>query len=73
MQNVYSKVLMSNERHKYGPAELQFNTASASLMIQVWRASFTFTDIFGKKTEVIRKLFVETRATNSQNWLLGFF
>jgi len=43
MQNVYSKVLMSNERHKYGPAELQFNTASASLMIQIV-ASFVLLD-----------------------------
>ena len=35
LQNVYSKVLLSSERHKYGPAELQFNTSFASLMIQI--------------------------------------
>lgn len=35
LQNVYSKMLLSSERHKYGPAELQFYTSVASFVIQV--------------------------------------
>lgn len=35
LQNVYSKVLLSSERHKYGPAELQFFTSLASFVIQI--------------------------------------
>lgn len=34
-QNVYSKVLLSSERHRFGPAELQFYTSFASFFIQV--------------------------------------
>lgn len=43
LQNVYSKVLLSSERHKYGPAELQFFTSLASFVIQVM-ASFILID-----------------------------
>ncbi|KAI9564033.1 hypothetical protein GHT06_007771 [Daphnia sinensis] len=43
MQNVYSKVLLSSERHKYGPAELQFFTSFASFMIQIM-VSFVLVD-----------------------------
>ena len=43
VQNVYSKVLLSSERHKYGPAELQFHTSIASLVIQLV-ASFALID-----------------------------
>lgn len=43
MQNVYSKVLLSSERHKYGPAELQFFTSFASFMIQIL-VSFVLVD-----------------------------
>lgn len=40
LQNVYSKVLLSSERHKYGPAELQFYTSMASFFIQVMVSFF---------------------------------
>lgn len=40
---MYSKVLLSNERQKNGPAELQFNTSLASFVIQLI-ASFAFID-----------------------------
>nr|CAG4638519.1 EOG090X07UV [Cyclestheria hislopi] len=43
LQNVYSKSLLSNEKLKYGPAELQFNTSVASLVIQIF-ASFFLVD-----------------------------
>ena len=43
IQNVYSKVLLSNERQRNGPAELQFNTSLASFVIQLI-ASFAFVD-----------------------------
>jgi len=43
IQNVYSKVLLSNERQRNGPAELQFNTSLASFVIQLI-ASFAFID-----------------------------
>jgi hypothetical protein len=40
LQNVYSKVLLSSERHKYGPAELQFFTSFASFVIQIMASFF---------------------------------
>ena len=40
LQNVYSKVLLSSERHKYGPAELQFYTSFASFVIQIMASFF---------------------------------
>ncbi|XP_076328506.1 solute carrier family 35 member E2A-like isoform X3 [Tachypleus tridentatus] len=35
MQNVYSKILLSNEKHNNSPSELQFYTSITSLAIQV--------------------------------------
>ncbi|CAG0889872.1 unnamed protein product [Cyprideis torosa] len=35
LQNVYSKVLISGEKYRYTPAELQFYTSVASLVIQI--------------------------------------
>jgi len=43
IQNVYSKVLLSSERQRNGPAELQFNTSLASFVIQLI-VSFAFTN-----------------------------
>ncbi|EFX88523.1 hypothetical protein DAPPUDRAFT_41071 [Daphnia pulex] len=40
LQNVYSKVLLSSDRHKYGPAELQFFTSFASFVIQIMASFF---------------------------------
>ncbi|BFZ23817.1 hypothetical protein BsWGS_26856 [Bradybaena similaris] len=34
MQNVYSKLLISGEKYKYTPAELQFYTSIASIVVQ---------------------------------------
>ncbi|KAL3862634.1 hypothetical protein ACJMK2_008588 [Sinanodonta woodiana] len=35
LQNVYSKMLISGEKHKYTPAELQFYTSIASVIVQI--------------------------------------
>ncbi|XP_013790818.1 solute carrier family 35 member E2-like [Limulus polyphemus] len=35
MQNVYSKILLSNEKHNNSPSELQFYTSITSLAVQV--------------------------------------
>ncbi|XP_018329805.1 solute carrier family 35 member E2-like [Agrilus planipennis] len=35
LQNVYSKMLLSGEKFKYSPAELQFYTSLASIVIQI--------------------------------------
>jgi solute carrier family 35 protein E2 len=35
LQNVYSKLLISGEKYKYTPAELQFYTSIASIVVQV--------------------------------------
>ncbi|CAG0914182.1 unnamed protein product [Notodromas monacha] len=39
-QNVYSKMLISGDSHKYTPAELQFYTSLASLLIQIPTSAF---------------------------------
>ena len=43
-QNVYSKMLISGDAFKYTPAEMQFYTSAASLVVAlpVWIASYEF-------------------------------
>ncbi|KAG1661249.1 Solute carrier family 35 member E2B [Nymphon striatum] len=43
LQNVYSKMLISGERYKYTPAELQFYTSIASVVVQI-PAAYVFID-----------------------------
>ncbi|XP_013384812.1 solute carrier family 35 member E2-like [Lingula anatina] len=35
LQNVYSKMLVSGEKYRYTPAELQFYTSAASMVVQI--------------------------------------
>ncbi|CAB3373600.1 Hypothetical predicted protein [Cloeon dipterum] len=44
LQNVYSKMLISGDQFKYTPAELQFYTSMASVVVQI-PASLLFVDI----------------------------
>ncbi|RZF32103.1 hypothetical protein LSTR_LSTR003966 [Laodelphax striatellus] len=44
LQNVYSKMLISGDRFKFTPAELQFYTSMASVVVQI-PASLFFVDI----------------------------
>lgn len=44
LQNVYSKMLISGEKYKYTPAELQFYTSIASVVVQI-PACFLMMDI----------------------------
>ncbi|XP_026464040.1 solute carrier family 35 member E2-like [Ctenocephalides felis] len=43
LQNVYSKMLISGEKYKYTPAELQFYTSLASVVVQI-PATFILVD-----------------------------
>ncbi|KAL3862631.1 hypothetical protein ACJMK2_008585 [Sinanodonta woodiana] len=50
LQNVYSKLLMSGENYKYTPAELQFYTSIASMMVQIPVSFFLIDFPYAKKT-----------------------
>ncbi|XP_064642092.1 solute carrier family 35 member E2A-like [Lineus longissimus] len=50
LQNVYSKMLISGEKYKYTPAELQFYTSIASVLVQVPACYFMLDLPHTKKT-----------------------
>ncbi|KAK3581796.1 hypothetical protein CHS0354_026001 [Potamilus streckersoni] len=50
LQNVYSKMLISGEKHKYTPAELQFYTSIASVIVQIPACFFLMDFLNVKKT-----------------------
>ncbi|XP_049944589.1 solute carrier family 35 member E2A-like isoform X1 [Schistocerca serialis cubense] len=57
LQNVYSKMLISGEKFKYTPAELQFYTSVASVAVQV-PASLFLVDFSGVRRSTDLGLFV---------------
>jgi solute carrier family 35 protein E2 len=46
LQNVYSKMLISGERYRYTPAELQFYTSISAMVVQI-PVSFLLVDLSG--------------------------
>lgn len=56
LQNVYSKMLISGDKFKYTPAELQFYTSIASVIVQI-PASLFLVDISGVQKSTDSALF----------------
>ncbi|XP_074654220.1 solute carrier family 35 member E2A-like [Tubulanus polymorphus] len=56
LQNVYSKMLISGEKYRYTPAELQFYTSVASVIVQIPACYFIMDVEVAKKTDL--KLFL---------------
>lgn len=57
LQNVYSKMLISGEKFKYTPAELQFYTSIASIVLQI-PASVVLVDIELFRSTITFNIFV---------------
>lgn len=57
LQNVYSKMLISGDKYRYTPAELQFYTSMASIVLQI-PVSYLFIDIPKVQANTDAKLFV---------------
>lgn len=57
MQNVYSKMLISGEKYKYTPAELQFYTSMAAMVVQI-PVSYFLIDIPQVQKTTDRTLFM---------------
>uniref|UniRef100_T1JJI0 5' exonuclease Apollo n=1 Tax=Strigamia maritima TaxID=126957 RepID=T1JJI0_STRMM len=55
LQNVYSKMLISGEKYKYTPAELQFYTSLASIVVQI-PVSYFLIDIAQIQKNADRKM-----------------